>query len=432
MKALLISAALTDYVSYLHLYEGSFFLRRMNTLGKNLRTGISIWDAQRNPPVPHKKLTRDRTCDVCIVGAGITGALAAEELSAEGLKVIVIDRREKPMKGATSATTALLQYDIDQPMVKLRQQIGHESTVRAWRRSKLAIDSLRAKIVALGIKCDLCDLDSLYLAGDLLDEDGLREEQQWRTLAGLYTDYVEGRTLRADFTLKAKAALRSYGNLSVDPLKMTAGFLAHAVARRAEIFSPVEATAVETHRDGVTVLTQDGPSISAKSLIYATGYEVPKAVKSKRHEIFSTYAIATRPQKRNLWNEQSLIWEASDPYLYVRATRDGRVICGGEDEEFADEEKRDALLPAKTKKLEQKLKKLLPNLDTKAEYAWCGSFGSSKTGLPHIGPVPGMSHTYCILAFGGNGITFSRIAAELLRTTLTGRIDPDADLYTFD
>ena len=33
------------------------------------------------------------------------------------------------------------------------------------------------------------------------------------------------------------------------------------------------------------------------------------------------------------------IWEASDPYLYMRATADGRVICGGEDEEFSDEER---------------------------------------------------------------------------------------------
>jgi glycine/D-amino acid oxidase-like deaminating enzyme len=38
-----------------------------------------------------------------------------------------------------------------------------------------------------------------------------------------------------------------------------------------------------------------------------------------------------------------LIWEASEPYLYLRTTEDGRVICGGEDEDFADTEKRDSL-----------------------------------------------------------------------------------------
>ena len=31
-----------------------------------------------------------------------------------------------------------------------------------------------------------------------------------------------------------------------------------------------------------------------------------------------------------------LIWESSDPYLYLRTTADDRIICGGEDEESAE------------------------------------------------------------------------------------------------
>ena len=55
-----------------------------------------------------------------------------------------------------------------------------------------------------------------------------------------------------------------------------------------------------------------------------------------------------------------MIWEASDPYLYLRATHDGRVICGGEDEDFTDEERRDALLPEKAAAIAAKLARLLP------------------------------------------------------------------------
>ncbi len=58
-----------------------------------------------------------------------------------------------------------------------------------------------------------------------------------------------------------------------------------------------------------------------------------------RHSIVSTWAIATRPQHGAIWPEAAFIWEASDPYLYMRATKDGRVICGGEDEDFTDEDK---------------------------------------------------------------------------------------------
>jgi glycine/D-amino acid oxidase-like deaminating enzyme len=69
--------------------------------------------------------------------------------------------------------------------------------------------------------------------------------------------------------------------------------------------------------------------------------------------------------------------------------------------------------------------------DATPDYAWTGSFGGTADDLPSIGPVPGMTHCYGVLAFGGNGITFSRIAAEIIRARLTGQDDPEADLFAF-
>jgi glycine/D-amino acid oxidase-like deaminating enzyme len=107
------------------------------------------------------------------------------------------------------------------------------------------------------------------------------------------------------------------------------------------------------------------------------------------------------------------------------------VLCGGEDEDFQDEATRDALLGPKTARLEAKLRRLLPQLDCQAAFAWCGSFGASPTGLPTIGAIPHRPGCFVILAFGGNGITYSRIAAEVLTTQLTGQPDVDADLFAF-
>ena len=132
-----------------------------------------------------------------------------------------------------------------------------------------------------------------------------------------------------------------------------------------------------------------------------------------------------------MWPEQCIIWEASDPYLYLRTTPDGRVICGGEDEEFSDEEKRDALLARKTKMLTRKLHHLFPKLDTTVEFAWTGTFGETATGLPTIGAVPDMPNCWVALGYGGNGITYARIAADVICGALTGRPDVDADLYDF-
>ena len=110
---------------------------------------------------------------------------------------------------------------------------------------------------------------------------------------------------------------------------------------------------------------------------------------------------------------------------------DGRIICGGGDEDFKDEAARDALLERKTKHLEKKLSAMLPHVDARADFAWTGTFGSTGTGTPSIGLVPRRKRTYAVLGFGGNGFTFSMIAAQLVRGLITGDGDPDVDLYAF-
>ena len=86
-----------------------------------------------------------------MIGAGITGAMVAEACSAEHLHVIVCDRRA-PLDRFDAASTALLQYEIDTPLVKLAEQIGREKAERIWRRSRLAVDALRERANAPGFQ----------------------------------------------------------------------------------------------------------------------------------------------------------------------------------------------------------------------------------------------------------------------------------------
>lgn len=396
---------------------------------RDLRTGRPVWQDMAPPRIDAPPLRRDCRADVLVIGAGITGAMAAQAIAALGLDVLIIDRRG-PLQGATAATTALLQYEIDTPLTHLAKTIGEDRAARAWRRSRLAIESLAAGVAALNIACGLKRRRSLYLAGNLLDPAGLKAEARARAGIGLRADYLPRGRLAEDYGIDRPAALVSHDNLSANPLRLAAGFLRRAMAAGARI-RMASAGEIQAGRDGVRVETPAGPVISARHLVFATGYEMPEALRSPRFALHSTYAIATRPQPEKLWPDAALIWEASDPYLYLRSTADGRVICGGEDELFQDAAARDALLEKKTGRLEAKLHALFPQLDATAENAWCGSFGASDTGLPGIGAVPGMPNCHAILAFGGNGITFGRIGAELIATTLDGGADPDADLFAF-
>jgi len=396
----------------------------------DLRYGVSVWQGRRLPRLPTGPLLRDMRCDALVVGAGISGAMIADALTEAGLSVIVLDRRG-PMLGSTTASTALVQYEIDQPLCLLSRRIGTENAERIWRRSKMAVDVLRHRSRHLGIRADQVDRDSLYLSGDLLDHDGLVREAAARRRAGFECSVLSRHEVKSRYGISGRSALLDYGNLAIDPRKLAAGFLLAACKRGARIFSPVEVTHIEPGARQVHAGTRNGPSIRCSHLVFATGYETPKGVPRMGGRIVSTWAIATRPQPRAIWPTACLIWEASDPYLYLRVSPDQRILCGGEDEEFENEDKRNALLPAKRIELEKKLKKLFPAVDPEADFAWCGSFGASPTGTPSIGAVPRMPNCYAAMGYGGNGTTFSMMAAQLLRGLITGNGDPDRDLVSF-
>lgn len=395
----------------------------------DLRTGQPVWLHYPTPATRCATLHTDISVDVLVVGMGISGAMTADLVSEAGLSVAMIDRRG-PAIGSTPASTALIQFEIDQPLTTLRRMIGADKADRAWRRARLAVTNLRDRIEELAIPCHLASRPTLYLAGNVLTGSALREEAEARASIGLSARYLTASALMDQFGIARRGAILSRGNLAFDPVRLTRGLLAASRRRGTQLFAPEEAVELEIHRDRVTVHTRSGHVISAAHVVLATGYELLPRIPQDRHAIISTWAIATHPQKRGaLWPGQALIWEASDPYLYLRTTHDGRIVCGGEDADIADEAERDALMAQKTGRLVEKLSRLLPAIDPTPAFAWAGSFGNTPTGLPLIGPLPGQPRITALMAYGGNGITFSRIAAEMIVTRLRGGADSDEDLF---
>jgi glycine/D-amino acid oxidase-like deaminating enzyme len=366
--------------------------------------------------------------DVAVVGAGVSGALVADAMLQAGKRVAVLDRRG-PVLGSTPASTALVQFELDQPLLHLARKVGRVRAVRAYHRSASAVEALRGRIADLRLRCRFRERQAVYLPGDLLNVTELKREAAARATVGLRSRFIAAPELRALTGIERRGAVLSSGCGELDPAALTAGLLRSAVARGARVYSPTEVVDIEPHRSHVTLGTAEGYAIEAKHVVFATGYELVKLVKPRGHKVMSTWAMATAPQPARLWPSRCLIWEAADPYLYLRTTPDGRVIVGGEDEEFSDDDARDALTAAKVAAIRRKLGKLLPELSTTPEFVWAGCFGSSTTGLPAIGAIPGAERCFAVLGFGGNGITFSAIAAQLLQRAILALPDPDADLF---
>jgi len=398
------------------------------TRHRDLRTGTPYWLRRGDARVSTAPLTKNLVVDVAVVGAGVTGAMVVDALLCAGKNVAVLDRRG-PGKGSTSASTALLQFEIDQPLILLGEKIGRERATRAYWRSAAAVDFLQGRIADLGLRCGFRQRQSVFLPGNLMNVSDLKLEAKARMKVGLRSRFIEHDELYALTGIHKPGAVLSGGSGELDPSALVAGIWRSALSRGAIIYAPAEVTEIDPGRSYVTLRTADGHTVRAKHVVFATGYELVKLIKKHHHKIISTWAMATRPQVDRLWTSRCLIWEAADPYLYLRTTLDGRVIAGGEDEEFSDAERRDALTSKKINAIRLKLKRLMPEIETQPEFTWAGCFGETPTGLPSIGCIPGAANCFAVLGYGGNGITFSVIAAQMIQRAILGLRDPDQDLF---
>ncbi|HUP11738.1 MAG TPA: FAD-binding oxidoreductase [Niastella sp.] len=147
----------------------------------------------------------------------------------------------------------------------------------------------------------------------------------------------------------------------------------------------------------------------------------------------STYAIRSEPATAgHHWYRNALIWETARPYLYLRTTDDNRIVIDVKDNDLSDPRKRDKALPGKAKALERAFENLFPNIHFKTDLKWTGTFASTKDGFPYIGSLAGKPHTCFAHGFGGNSITFSVLAAQIITRTALGLQDDETQLFGFN
>ncbi|MEX2173261.1 MAG: FAD-dependent oxidoreductase [Pirellulaceae bacterium] len=400
----------------------------------DLRSGIPFWLINSGLVEVYPPLDGDQRADVTLIGGGISGALLADRLSAAGLEVVVLDKRDIG-QGSTCASTSLLQYELDVEMRELAGRVGEEAAARCFRLGLEAIDELQELIAALpsdGLgACGFARRPSLYRASRRSHVKRLQQECELRQRHGFDVAWWDESRL-AETRFPAPGAIFSQGDGEVDAYQLTHAALGKARRQGARVYDRTEVTRVETGGERLRLHTPRG-IVSCREVVYCTGYESAKYLRRPLGNLQSTYALATEPCGTIAgWPERCLVWETARPYTYLRTTADGRIIIGGYDTPYATDHAQAGRLAAKTRKLRAKLDGWFPDLNLGPAFAWAGVFGESTDGLPYIGSPPEMPHAWFALGYGGNGITFSAIAARLLTDLILGRPNPDARLFGFD
>ena len=397
----------------------------------NLKSGYPFWPVYNGLPENFPPLQQDLTCDVVVVGAGITGALIAHALADTGLSIIVVDKRDAGW-GSTAASTALLQYEIDTELVDLAQRFGEKHAVMAYRACEQAIHALE-EIAAGAGAVGFRRMSSLYFASRWHHAGRLRAESLLRKRHRFKLKLLERDALHELSGIRASLGLLTATAAQVDPYRLTYALLGKLRRNGVQVFDRSGMLGWTSGKREVELQMERNVILRCKHVVLAAGYEAQKYLPARVARNHSSYALVTEPIRDPGALKDMLVWESARPYLYMRTTDDGRVLVGGEDDRIDIAAKRDASVPRKSARLMRKLRKLMPHIPFEEGFAWAGTFAETADGLPFFGAHakldPRMNFA---MAYGGNGITYSAVGAQILRARITGGKHPLMRFFSFE
>lgn len=395
------------------------------------KSGYPWWTVSNGLIGQFPSLRTDTQCEVAVIGAGITGSLVAHALAEAGMDVLVIDRREAGW-GSTAASTALLQYEIDTPLVDLIKRYG-ETAARAYQACDEAIDTLAGIVAGMGEPVGFRPCGSLYFASKRRHVAALKREYQARQRHGLPVEQLDAAGVRERFGIDAPLALWTPHAARLDPYRFARVMLGQLSRRGVRVHDASEVQEWTAEPLGLRLRMSNGAQVRCAHLVVAAGYETQRWLKQRVAVNHSSYALITEPlDTLPLQLHDNVIWESARPYVYLRGTDDRRIIIGGEDDRLDLPAKRAAALPRKVGKLMDRLRALAPDIQPELAFSWAGTFAETDDGLPFIGNAPGHDpRVHFVMAYGGNGITYSTIAAAMVCDAIQGKRHPLDALFGF-
>lgn len=399
-----------------------------------LRTTEPYWLIKNGLIKTYPSLQKNLSTDIVVVGAGITGALVSHSLREEGYRVVVLDEKDVAF-GSTSATTAMLQYEVDETLVDLSKMIGLEGASLCYHEGITALDDLAQLIKREKFDCGYEKKDSLYISHSSSAGKDLAEEFELRKAIGLPVKWLTASQVQKIYGVKCFGAILSSKAASIDAYK-----LAHCLFKKnserkinpLQIYDQTKIKKIIEAPRSVKVLLENGHEVHCKNVVYCTGFNATEMIREKIADLFDTYAVISE-ENINIPKKlcDTLIWDTNNPYIYMRSTDDSRILIGGEDSSIRMGLLRETIKKQRSKNLLKILKDIMPGIEFLDDFSWSGTFAKTKDGLPYIGKSPEYKRSYFVLGFGGNGITYSVQAMKLLPKIMKNEIPELAHYYRF-
>ena len=371
----------------------------------------SLWQTTTPDYEAKNNAAIDIVYDVVIAGGGITGITTALQLQQQGKKCLVAEAHTLCF-GTSGGTTAHINTFFDTTYDQIESKFSADAAQLVYKAAAQARELFKTNISTHKIDCGFSDKDGYVYAQTKEQVDVLEKMFDGAKAAGCKVDYVE----KIPVPIAFEKAMVFHEQSQFHPSRY--------VQALAKIFEEGGGTILENcavdvvdKEDGILNVSTAKGIIKTKNFIWAT--HTPPGINLLHFKVapYRSYVIAV---KLNGAYPDQLAYDMYDPYHYYRTQEiDGEkyLIIGGEDHKTGHEENTDApfnnLIAHANKFFDVK----------EVTHKWSSQYFEPADGLAYIGHMPGSADNVFVAAgFGGNGITYSHIAAQLLTDlTTTGK-----------
>jgi len=372
--------------------------------------------APMNPPGP--PLVGDHHCDVCVIGAGLTGLTAALELAARGFSVLVLEANAIGW-GASGRSGGQLIFGYACDMARLAGLVSKDEARLLWNWSLDALADVRERVGRHAIDCDWAD-GQLHVALKPRQRTELREWQA--TLARDYgyerLEFLEGEALAAQVASpRYCAGLLDPRGAHLHPLKYTLGLAAAARAAGVRIHEQSRALGL-TRGQRPSVQTAAG-RVHCRYVVLAGNAYLGALVPELERKIMpvGTYIVASAPLSAELAARclptNAAVSDINFVLDYFRLSADHRMLFGGR---VSYSKIPPPNLPGS---MRARMLRVFPQLaGVPVEYAWGGYVDITMNRAPHFGRLD--DTLYFAQGFSGHGMATTGLAGRVIAEALAG------------
>jgi glycine/D-amino acid oxidase-like deaminating enzyme/nitrite reductase/ring-hydroxylating ferredoxin subunit len=379
----------------------------------------SLWQDKMQTYIPKAQHIPKQVFDVVIAGAGVTGITTGLQLQKAGKKCLIAEAHTVCF-GTTGGTTAHLNTFFDTSYYQIQKDFGEDAIQLVASATGRALDLYRSNIEEYSINCGYKQKDGYLYSKDDKQTEQLDKIFEASKQAGVDVSYSDRIPIPVEF----QKAIVYRDQAQVHPSRYV-----YALAKAFEEAGGVllENCGVEdvAEKEGGVVVQTSCGVVEASYLIYAT--HIPPGINLLHFRCapYRSYAMAVK-FTGDVYPE-GLSYDMYDPYHYYRTQEiDGEkyFIVGGEDHKTGHEENTEACF----NRLEAHARNYFP-VD-RVVFKWSSQYFEPGDGLAYIGLLPGSSGNILVATgYGGNGMTYSHIAAPLLTDLILKKENAYAALF---